>query len=360
MSSNAVHYLTVAAASAEHPRQSEGAILERKDGKLLLVWQEYIASERGGGDDAPNYLAALTSSDGGFTWGDKRILIRPNPDSTNVYSPSLLRLPNDEILLTYYENQVLERGKPVVSRGLVCRSQDEGDAFGPATVIWDDQPFCNACATLRRLSTGRLINPVDRFLGELWTPADRLETGCLYSDDDGYTWTACRTWLRLPLRGCMESSVVELRNGRLLMTMRTQLGAVFQSWADDGGETWAKPQTTGLRAPESCPRIEQIPSTGDLLLIWNHSQYDPDFYSHYGKRTPLTAAISTDEGQTWGQIRAIEDDPNRAFTNPGCCFTQDNRLILNYWTCPYDPTGRMRNDQIDLKLALIDIDWFYD
>jgi sialidase-1 len=263
------------------------------------------------------------------------------------------------VLLTYYENQQIEQGKPVISRGLVCRSSDDGRTFGSPSPIWENQPYANACATLRRLSTGRLINPVDRFMGALWTPADRLETGCLYSDDDGHTWQPCHIWLRLPLRGCMESAVEELRDGRLLMVMRTQLGAVFQSWSTDGGETWSKPQITGVRAPESCPRIERIPSTGDLLLLWNNSLYEPDFYSHYGKRTPLTAAISRDEGQTWGNLRNIEDDPQRAFTNPGCCFTRDNRLILNYWTCPYDAQGKMLGDRIDLKLAIIDVDWFY-
>ena len=49
------------------------------------------------------------------------------------------------------------------------------------------------------------------------------------------------------------ASIVELRDGRLLMHMRTQLGAVFQSDSTDGGATWSKPQTTGLRAPQSMP-----------------------------------------------------------------------------------------------------------
>ena len=97
------------------------------------------------------------------------------------------------------------------------------------------------------------------------------------------------------LRGAMEPKIEQTSDGRVLMVMRTQLGAVFKSYSSEGGRTWPLAQTTGLSAPESCPALLRIPQTRDLLLVWNHSAYNPKFY-HYGVRSPLTVAISQDDG----------------------------------------------------------------
>lgn len=71
------------------------------------------------------------------------------------------------------------------------------------------------------------------------------------------------------------------------------------------------------------------------------SEYDPGCRWHYGKR-PLSAAVSLDEGRTWEHVRDIEDDPTRAFSNPGCRFTRSGNAILNYWTCEYLPDWAMQ------------------
>ena len=72
--------------------------------------------------------------------------------------------------------------------------------------------------------------------------------------------------------------------------------------------------------------------------------------SHYGKRTPLTMAISRDGLKTFTDFCDIETDPGRAFTNPSITITSDGLYLLNYWTCQYQEDGRM-GGPIDLKLA---------
>ena len=72
--------------------------------------------------------------------------------------------------------------------------------------------------------------------------------GCYYSDDNGRTWQECRNYVDLPLRGAEEPKIAELRDGRLMMIMRTQLGSVFKSISEDGGASWSRGQTTGLMA----------------------------------------------------------------------------------------------------------------
>jgi hypothetical protein len=34
-------------------------------------------------------------------------------------------------------------------------------------------------------------------------------------------------------------------------------------------------------------------------------------------------------------------------------------LIVNYWTCQYQPNGFMSNEPIHLKAAIVSIPWLY-
>ena len=73
-----------------------------------------------------------------------------------------------------------------------------------------------------------------------------------------------------------------------------------------------------LTAPESPATIRRIPSTGDLLMIWNNTYVQGS--GHGGKRTPLTTAISHDEGITWRHVRNLEEDPNQTFAYASLAF----------------------------------------
>jgi hypothetical protein len=121
------------------------------------------------------------------------------------------------------------------------------------------------------------------------------------------------------------------------------------------GEFKAYETETGLPVPESCPYITRVPGSEALLVIWNNSEYDMHWASHYGKRTPLTVAVTYDNARTFSDFFDIETDPNRAFSNPGSIWLSDNELLLNYWTCPYSDAGRM-SGVIDLKQAIIRLD----
>jgi hypothetical protein len=97
------------------------------------------------------------------------------------------------------------------------------------------------------------------------------------------------------------------------------------------------------------------------MVIWNHSTYDPKF-DHYGRRYPLTVAISRDDGQSWEKIKNIETDPAWEFTNPTCYFTSQNKVIITYVASPMDdpnPPGRLGRSKMSLKAAMADVAWLY-
>ncbi|NQU11331.1 exo-alpha-sialidase [bacterium] len=348
-----IDIVTVAASTPQAPRQGEGDVVELGDGRLLLAYMEFFGD---GSDLAQTRIVAAESADGGHTWRQQRVLTETTPGDVNVYSPNLVRAADGGILLLFMRQHT--KLPPTITQ-YVWKSTDEGQTFTPFAefAVRQDYSLCNA--VVKRLASGRLLLPTTATHTVGATPY--AHTGCgavLYSDDDGRTWQEAANHVDLPMRGVMEPHVEETRDGRVVMVMRNQLGSLFLSQSGDGGVSWSKPQTTGLRAPESCPEITRIPATGDLLVIWNNSPYEPDFASHYGKRSPLTAAVSRDEGRSWSEPRDIEDDPRRAFSNPGCRFTRSGQAIVNYWTCEYLPDWRMQ-DIIDLRVAVLDPAWFY-
>jgi sialidase-1 len=391
--------ITVCKADKDFPRHSEATIIELNDSSLLIAWQRFEGSKHGSEDTAPSTIAFMNSSDGGRTWGNFRIAAeRQDENSVNVYSPNFLRLKNGEILLLYMEYNQLEAGKTQLATAYTIRSRDEGKTFSPPTTLWQRERFTFSNACMMRLSTGRVILPIQYTAGEVWSPSEKCHVRVFYSDDDCATMTFSDKNISLPMRGAMEPFVAELKDGRLIMVMRNQLGSLFKTFSADQGENWSLPQTTGLSIPESCPYVTNIPgsdkimvmrnqlgslfksfsadqgvswslpqTTGlsipescpyvtnipgsdKIMVIWNNSEYNMHWRSHYGKRSPLTAAISADGGATFTDFWNIETDPQIGFSNPGITWTKDGVCLLTYWACPYTDDWSMKG-LIDLKLA---------
>jgi sialidase-1 len=341
--------VTVAESTSDFTRKSEGDAIELNDGRLLLVYMEFAGD---GSDFAKTRLVSQESSDGGTTWSRHRVVTETAPGDMNVYSPNLIRASDGSILLIF-----MRQHEPGSRTNHVWKSTDDGETFTPMAEFVPRQEFSLCNATIKRLKSGRLLLPANPPLPGKTAEHGPYSATTLYSDDDGSTWHASPSRIALPKRGAMEPHVEETSDGRVLMVMRNQLGKLYFAESNDEGTTWSEPWASELVTPESCPELTRIPSTGDLLIIWNH-HYDPAFRSHYGKRSPLTSAISKDNGKSWQHLQNIETDPSRAFSNPGCRFTREGKAILNYWTCEYLPDWRMQ-DVIDLRVALIDTAWFY-
>lgn len=359
---HSLKYVTIAQASRkDHPRHSEPAMIELRDGSILIAWQEYLASNAGSEDNAPNRIAAMTSRDGGLTWGEHRVLVETPPGEVNVYSPQFIRSRDGSAILFFYFRYVAcETGKPIRSVCQVRISRDEGRTFSDLAVVWNDTSFSCASAVVKRLRSGRLILPVSRTDGNLWSPGEHNVSLSLHSDDDGKTWHESNNIVDLPMRGSMEPHVEQLREGRVMMVMRTQLGAVFQSFSTDEGQTWSKPQTTGVRSPESCPELVRIPKTGDLMLVWNNSEYDMNYASHFGKRNPLSVAISSDEGVTWARVKNVANEPKLGHTNPVAFFARSGRCVLAWFEIHYsDKWEMLASSDMSLRSAVFDTDWLY-
>jgi sialidase-1 len=348
-----ISIFTVAQSTPEFTRKGEGDVIELDDGRLLLVYMEFSGA---GSDFATTRLVSQQSADGGKTWTHHRVVTETLAGDINVYSPNLIRAKDGGILLVFMRKH---QTNPLTSTIFTWKSLDEGLNFSPVSQVTGGYlGLCNS--VIKRLKSNRLLLPISVISRQGSAAHGESYSGMvLISDDDAATWYQSIGSVELPMRGVMEPHVQQTTSGKVLMVMRSQMGSLFLSESHDEGINWSLPQTSGLRTPESCPELTLIPSTGDLVMIWNNSPYNPAFRSHFGKRSPLTAAISNDEGSTWKNCRDIEDDPSRAYSNPGCRFTRDGKAILNYWSCQYLPDWSMQ-DVIDLRLAVIDSSWFYE
>ncbi len=316
--------VTVAPVGPKNPRNSEAAIIPLKDGSLLLGWTEFYAGS--GADHGPARISGKVSTDGGRTWGRKYTLVK-NDGGCNVMEVNLLRLKSGEIALFHCQKNTERTDCRVMMR----TSKDEGKTFGPARQL-------SPAGKYTGLTNGRSIRlRTGRILLEAWEGGDAY---CCLSDDDGKTWHDGKR-VR-PAKGCWEPACIELKDGRVMMLMRTHMGGQYMSLSADGGETWTKPTSTGLKGTAAPVSISRVPTTGHLLAIWNHNPGAK-------KRNPLTAAISEDEGKTWARFRNLEDRTDDAWAYPAVTWVKDRALItyFNY------------KGGLSLKLKALPANWFY-
>lgn len=310
-------------ATQQNPRYSEGSVIPLRDGRLLYATTEFNGEES---DFAQARIVAVESRDGGRQWSPSRVL-QENVGQQNVMSVTLRRLSSparfDAPIGLFYLVKNSKRDLNVWLR----ISADEAQTFGTRIRVTTDPGYHvmnNDRVTV--LSSGRLIVPVaatedvgtvNRFVCKTWQ-----------SDDHGKTWQASRDSITYEKRGAMEPEVIERRDGSLLMHFRTQLGHIAFTESKDRGETWTEAKTWNVRSPESPATLRVIPSTGDWLLVWNDTFTAGS--GHGGKRTPLSFAISKDEGATWSPSQSLETSTDHTYAYTSIAF-HEGRVLMTYY-----------------------------
>jgi hypothetical protein len=159
-------------------------------------------------------------------------------------------------------------------------SSDETRTWtSPLRVIAEDGCFVLNNDRVVQLRKGRLVLPVAIHTDKDHKLVSRGSVTAYVSDDAGRTWHRSKVVLECPTpstEGLQEPGVVELKNGLVMMFIRTRLGRQYVSYSDDQGESWSAVEPSNMLSPQSPALIKRIPKTGDLLLVWNdHSNVDP-------------------------------------------------------------------------------------
>jgi predicted neuraminidase len=185
-----------------------------------------------------------------------------------------------------------------------------GNHWKPSMYLQRDWGWMTGCKPLN-LPDGTILLPLYEENGTAFV---------LISADCGRTWetsnfitTDC---------GVIQPCLAPLADGSLLMYLRTlekENGTIWQSRSMDCGHTWSEPTRTHLPNPSSRVDLTRLQS-GRLLLAFNDSTTE---------RTPLTLALSDDEGRTWVHRYDIETDAGD-FSYPSVIQTRDGVIHVAY------------------------------
>lgn len=306
-----------------NPRNSEGDFVTLDDGRVMFVYSKYVGESSS--DHAPASLAARYSADGGSTWTQDDEIIVPNEGGMNVMSVTLLRLQNGDIALFYLRKNSTEDCIPMMRI-----SKDEAKTWSEAIPCITDKEgyFVLNNARVIQLEDGRLMMAValHNTPGGEWK--GQADLFAYYSDDNGQTWTSSEMVPNDTDIVTQEPGLIEMRDGRIMMYIRASEGFQQLSYSTDRGSTWSPIETSNIPSPLSPATIEKVPGSGDWLLVWNNNDgSDPELK---GKRTPITAAISSDEGKSWKYIKNIEEDPDGWYCYIAIHFVDAENALLGY------------------------------
>lgn len=297
----------------ERPGALATSIVELADGALITV-------------DGNN---TVVSRDGGKTWGERHpILAEPNLPAEGPGSPwgtmrliltkanTLVLVWRDKRIDDWDENGVL--GSKAAGSVWSVRSTDGGKTWTDKTKL-----FGGVCGhppiSLLQVSNGNLVVPVQFYTSH---PL-RCVIQPYVSSDDGKTWRGSNI-IDLGGKGdhdgAFEPSMVELRDGRVWMLIRTNWDKFWEAISDDHGAYWRTIRPTGIESSSSPSYLLRLAS-GKLVLFWSrlYPEGKSDYKRRAGKysevagswhREELSVAVSDDDGATWSKplIMAREKD----------------------------------------------------
>ncbi|MBR3086118.1 MAG: exo-alpha-sialidase [Kiritimatiellae bacterium] len=354
-----------------NPRNSEGTFATLRDGRVMYAYTRFTGDLRDGiPDSGAAEIVARFSANGGLTWTADDAPVVANEGAFNVCCPSLLRLQSGELALFYLRKNSQRDCIP-----LMRRSFDEGATWSEPTACIADEPGYYVLNNDRviQLRGGRLLFAVSRIGAPDGSWDEKGTVMSYFSDDNGATWrrggvvtavipsvtcddegvvaTSADNPARVTLQ---EPGVVELRDGRVLLWIRTDAGCQYFCHSSDRGESWTLPRPSPLVSPLSPASIRRLP-TGELLALWNDHAARPDMKARgsawaHGARTPLAAAVSRDEGETWSAPWLLEDDPDGWFCYTAIHPLADGTVLLSY--CAFKELAHSR-------IVKVPIPWLY-
>jgi hypothetical protein len=340
------------ASSKENPRNSEGAFVTLKSGRVLFLYTQFHG---GGADASPARIVAIGSDDAGQTWSREPRVVVENTGHQNVMSVSLLRLRSGGIALFYLIKNSLHDCRPWMQV-----STDEAETWSaPKLVVDAPGYFVLNNDRVIQLSTGRLVAPVAFHRARRSDAHDprsfdeRALALWYLSDDEGQTWREANDWWALPVTsrsGLQEPGVVELAGGNVFSWVRTDLGAQWGCVSTNAGLSWPVFTATSLKSPLSPASIKRLPGGADLLAVFN--DHSGAFPFPRGQRTPLVAAISSDGGITWPVRKVLEDDPKGQYCYTAIHFVE-GAVLLGY--LDFRGTGAQGSNR--LRIHRVDLGW---
>ncbi len=297
--------------SSRYPQSHGSTIVETTEGDLLAAW---YAGSREKGDD----VVILTSRrpPGGAEWSPP--LVAADTPGKPEGNPVLFQPDPDRLMLFYQTIHGGGEGPTTKTTGwTTCdikfkTSLDQGRSWGPDVPVRKRWGY--VIRTKPLLIDGKILLPTHDEIN--WASLVMIGEG------DGSKWHSSNVVSTGEgfKRGNIEPAIVEVTKGSLLMYMRSgSRTCVWQSLSSDRGNTWSPPDPTNLPNPDSAIDLLRL-TDGKIALAFNNSS---------DSRTPLTLALSEDDGQTWQGFKDLETGPG-SFSYPAMTQARDGLIHVSY------------------------------
>ena len=256
-------------------------------------------------------------------------------EKTACWNPVLTEMPNGELWLFY------KVGKSVADwTGWLAKSKNGGRTWSKGEKLPDG--FLGPIKNKPLLLNNKLIcgsstaNNGWRFHVEIydlktkkWQYVGPVESTRAYRTDMLPTSEESD----IPVEGtkrpidCIQPSFLQLIDGRLQVLMRTRNGKIATSYSSDEGQTWEPVTLTDVPNNQSGTDAVTL-RDGRHVLIYNNFETLPG--TKKGPRTPLSLAVSEDDGKTWRHVLTLEDSPVGQYSYPSIIEGRDGTLHMVY------------------------------
>lgn len=279
--------------------------------------KEYIVAWFGGTEEKHDDVGIWISRGHPGNWSDPLELVKVREDPH--WNPVLFRSPGGEIILYFKVGKEIpewETWYTVSSDGgktwSKARELVPGDKGGRGPV--KNKPIV--------LSNGDWLAPASH-------EGDRWQVFVDRSDDGGKSWSASdyvpMDTTEFKGKGAIQPTLWESQRGHVHMLVRTSSGVIGRSDSEDYGKSWTPLYETSLPNPNSGIDLVKLPD-GTLVLAYN-----PDD-ENWGDRSPLTLAVSEDNGKSWPHKLDIETGESEdEFSYPSIIAREDTVALVYTW-----------------------------
>lgn len=308
------HYRVIGPEVTTGPYKHPASITELENGDLLIA---YYGGE---GEYEPGTSVFGIRRPVGYDQWSAPFRLARDP-FYSVGNPVIWQEPGGMVWLFY----VVRPGETWSSSRIAAKvSSDGGHTWSDASTINFEAGMMVRSQPLA-LGEGGILLPVYRETGQD-TESVGPDTCSLFLRFDPRTrrWTESnRVYSR---RGNLQPAVARAADDHLVAYCRrggdygpTQDGYMVRTESRDGGLTWSTGEETGFPNPNSAVEFIRLRS-GNLLLIYNESMT---------RRTPLIAALSTDQGKSFSHRLNLAEGDN-SFAYPYAIQTRDGKIRVIY------------------------------
>ncbi len=282
-------------------------IVETKRG-LLAAW--FGGSHEGAAD-----VVIWSARKEGAPWSRPTVVARGEQsggEQLPTWNPVLFRSRSGLLMLFYKVGP-----NPSSWWGMVMSSRDEGVSWTKPRRLADD-------------ILGPIKNkPIQLDDGTILAPSSTEDHGWHVdiesSADDGENWRSGG-----PLNSddllVIQPTLIDHGDGKIQMLVRNRRRLanepqrIMQSWSDDRGRTWRSFTPSPLPNPDS--GIDAVGlRDGTAVLVFNDTATG---------RSPLTVAISRDQGTSWTRALELENEVGQEFSYPAIIEDSEGMIQITY------------------------------